>query len=82
MHTPMWAYWLSLGGGVPAVGIGDDLPAADSPAVSDLDAELIQLAYEVIAAESACDLCGARSVVESTLSRRPASVRRPLSPPS
>jgi hypothetical protein len=57
--TPMWAYWLGLGDGVPAVWTDRGLPAARSLAVTDLDAELIQLAFEVIAAESACDRCGA-----------------------
>jgi hypothetical protein len=52
--TPMWAYWLGMGDGVPAAWTDQGLPAARRLAVSELDAELIQLAFEVIAAESAC----------------------------
>jgi hypothetical protein len=59
LFTPMWAYWLSQGGSVPESGTGKDVPAPRRPAVDDLDAELIRMAYTVGAAGSTCCRCGA-----------------------
>jgi hypothetical protein len=54
-----WVYWSALGCSPAPWGWCEDEPVPASGAITAADLWLIELAYEVVAAESRCTRCGA-----------------------